>query len=38
MLEAILKYLLRFLNEYGELKTFEPGDHAEVLLGAVGEA
>ena len=38
MLEAILKHLLQFLNEYGELGYFNPGDRDEALLGAVGEA
>ena len=38
MFEAILKYLLQILNEYGELETVEPGDRVEALLVAAVEA
>ena len=38
MLEAILKYQLQFINEYGELETVEPGSWAGESLGAPGEA
>ena len=38
MLEEILKYILRFLGEYGELETVVPGDRAEASLGESGEA
>ena len=29
VLEAILKYLLQFISEYGELYTVEPGNQVE---------
>ena len=38
MLDAILKYLLQFLNEYGELDTVKTGYQLESFLGAKGEA
>ena len=34
---TILKYLLQFLNEYGELETVKPGDQAKALFGAAVE-
>ena len=34
----ILKYLLQFLNDYGDLGTIKPGDQVKESLGAVGEA
>ena len=37
MLEAILKYLLQFINEYGELETVKPGDPEEASLRAAVE-
>ena len=33
VLEAILKYLLKSLNDYGKLETFNPGYWAEASLG-----
>ena len=35
---AILKYLLRFINEYGDLETVEPEYRTRELLGSAGEA
>ena len=35
---AILKYLFRFINQYEELETFNPGYQAEAYLGEEGEA
>ena len=38
VLKAILKYVLHFINEYGELVIIDPGDQAESSLGASVEA
>ena len=38
VLDTILKYWLRFLNEYEAFETVEPGDREEALLGAAVEA